>query len=756
MEPTLHLNEFFIEGGDQEQSHVLLHITEPSTEDEKKKGYFFAVCETSRADNKFILKLQGIIDEIENEYYDTPEGKSENILEPILEKANQQSVTLLNDDCDFHCVVGALRPPEIIFSFFNNPQVLLFYRKSDGAYHKMNLVDDNQEESSTDENHIFSQIIQGKIGQDDFLLLGTPHIGDYFSADRMQKILTTRTTGQSAKHLEKVLSELKNGQSFGGLIVHLEGDFKTLAAKTEAQKVIPHGKSVSDLYATVQNTADTLSPSVINSINSKIKNWQSNLSSPANTTIITRESGPSHKTAIESAHLKPHLSLGHSGQNGATKVMVHGLWEGLKTALNGLLWLVIFFFNIIKGILHGLINLFYIVTNLHNQRKPALDGARLMWRNFTQFFVQLSRLTKILTVLFILSALILAGGISYTKMQKNQKIADTLYQENLKTIASQIDAAEGALIYNDNAGALKELNKAREILKTLPCSSKEEKTTCVSVEGQISGILNKLRKVTVTKPVLIVDWSAQTGGLEHVLKIGNKILAFNSASSTIATYDFLTKESSTLNNNLPAGFNLGAVPKENDYAVLLYGQRDLYKFNPEDNTISKIDVEYPNSDAELKGLVVYNRRLYSLDTKNSEIYKHDSIKTGFALGKEWINDLSADLRNGIAFTVEGDVFVANNNGNINKFTKGLIQPFAIQDLEPALSTSKEIWSYNDLKYLYILDETGKRLIVLEKDGKVKTQIQANEFMRPTGMIIDEDNKIGYILDSNKLYQISLP
>ena len=46
MENTLNLNEFFVEGENQELSHVLLHIIQPSTpEEEREKGYFFAACE---------------------------------------------------------------------------------------------------------------------------------------------------------------------------------------------------------------------------------------------------------------------------------------------------------------------------------------------------------------------------------------------------------------------------------------------------------------------------------------------------------------------------------------------------------------------------------------------------------------------------------------------------------------------------------------------------------------------------------------
>ena len=52
----MHLNEFFVEGSSPEESHVLLNITEPSTPEERGKGYFFAICEIFNGDNDYILK----------------------------------------------------------------------------------------------------------------------------------------------------------------------------------------------------------------------------------------------------------------------------------------------------------------------------------------------------------------------------------------------------------------------------------------------------------------------------------------------------------------------------------------------------------------------------------------------------------------------------------------------------------------------------------------------------------------------------
>jgi hypothetical protein len=76
-------------------------------------------------------------------------------------------------------------------------------------------------------------------------------------------------------------------------------------------------------------------------------------------------------------------------------------------------------------------------------------------------------------------------------------------------------------------------------------------------------------------------------------------------------------------------------------------------------------------------------------------------------------------------------------------------------LDPALTSANEIWTYTDLDYIYILDSSNKRLLVLDKIGQLKAQITAGEFSNPSGMVVDEQKSTAYILDNNRLFQVNL-
>ncbi len=83
-----------------------------------------------------------------------------------------------------------------------------FLQKQTETIKKIDLLQENSENEDEDKQ-IFSQIIEGKISTDDYFFISTGKVEDYFSQDRLQKIISTRPPRQSAEHLERVLKELK-------------------------------------------------------------------------------------------------------------------------------------------------------------------------------------------------------------------------------------------------------------------------------------------------------------------------------------------------------------------------------------------------------------------------------------------------------------------------------------------------------------------------------------------------------------------
>ncbi len=773
METALHLHEFFVEGNSPEASHVLLNITEPSTIAERGKGYFFAICEINNATTKYIAKMQSVIDEIENSYYEIPDQIGQSAMEIVLDKINQESLSMVQPEIALHCIVGAIREDDIIFSFYGHPQMVLFYKTKDGLYRKMDLVEQNKSNEQNSEssekqekNQLFSQIIQGKIGPNDFFFAGTPHIIEYFNHDRLQKIITTRPPRQSSEHLQRVLSEIKNDLSFGGIIINFQpGAAVSTPIKSSPARKGGAGRSLKNLFSTERNTAHILSPSFL-------PRFQDKEDSAPNKEELVAEmmSGAevdTHTNAeITSSHLRARTAkippknrkTGAMNLEDFVKKLLTIIWTILKYLVRGLGLLVLLIWTILSALGKNFLLLFFIITNYKNRRHNILAEWARWWKNLKENIVRLPLVTKILLTLSLILLLAFSGGIIYVGAKQKKEARVSAYTKAVQNIKTKEDAAESSLVYNDTNAALISIAEAKQIIKELSCSSASEKSTCKNLQDRLNGILIKARKITVVNPQLLANWNTLTPAaqINNIFLLNNKIYGFGPTSTNIATYDPLAKESGLITPGISVkNFTAASVPKENDYAVLLYDNKNIAQFNPKDNSWRKIEIDYPNQNTIISNISVYNRRLYSLDTQNNQVYKHDAIKTGFALGKEWLKNNTVDIKTGVDLTVDGDVFVLGNNGAVYKFTGGVAESFTITGLDPALVSADQIWTYNDLNYIYILDTAGKRIIVLDKTGQLKTQITATEFTRPAGMIVDEQKGVAYVLDNNKVYLIEL-
>ena len=761
MDQTLHLHEFFVEGNNPEESHVLLNITEPSTLAEKDKGYFFVICEINNAETKYIAKMQSIVDEIENSYYEIPDEANQTALEIVLNKINQENISMIQPEITLNCIIGVIRENEIIFSFYGHPQMVLFYKTKDGIYKKMDLVEENKPSEEAEDSQLFSQIVQGKIGPNDYFFAGTPNIISYFNHARLQKIITTRLPRLSSEHLQRVLSELKSDLSFGGIIVNLQkGDDAISTTRISPIKKGSSARSLKNLFGAERNTADILSPSFLPKFQEKINNALEEGEEPE--MMSANRPGLRANTEITSSHLRARhekmKALPSVNWQETVKNIFLFIWKILRYIGKGLLLFALLIGTIFSGIGRNTLLLFFVITNYQNRRRNILNAWVRWWQNLRDNIKHLPLITKVLLISAIVLVIVFSTGIWYVKAKQESQARTQAFSQALDNIMAKQDTASGFLVYGDTEGALGKLNEARGILKNLTCESNTEKTTCQNTEKEINNLLMKARKITIAQPQLLADWSkiTPTTNADHAFVLNNKIYGFGADSASILSYDLLTKESDLITPPIAVkNFRGVSVPKENDYAIFLYEDRNIAEFKPQDNSWKKIDISFPIPNAQISSAIVYNRRVYSLDTANNQIYKHDVITNGFSLGKPWLQDNSTDLKAGVDLAVDGDVFVLGQNGIINKFTKGQLQNFNLSKIEPPLTTADKIWTYNDLNYIYVLDTAEKRILVVDKMGQVKNQVTADEFTKPTAMIVDEPKNIMYILDSNKLYQVAL-
>lgn len=344
-------------------------------------------------------------------------------------------------------------------------------------------------------------------------------------------------------------------------------------------------------------------------------------------------------------------------------------------------------------------------------------------------------------------------------IQQRQRVAaqDAAFNNAVKEIRDQKASVEGAIVYKNDEVAYSEFKTANEKLASLICKTAQQKTTCASLKDELGALGIKLRKITVAKLTNLTNFEAlPKTGKEGLVKAKNKLIAFSPATSSLFVYDLLSGETKII-STYPSitGFTEASTPKENDYILFVYNKKQLMRLNMNDLSVNLIEISFTSDKSEIAGFSVYNRRLYVLDPADNTILRHDSIKTGFSPGQDWLKDKSSSLSDGYDLTIDGDVFITKNDGKILKFASGEVQGFQVFGIDPAINSPAKIWTYTDIPYIYVLETSQKRLIVFEKDGHFVGQYTNDSLVQPTGFSVDYASRTAYILDSGKLMKLPI-
>ncbi|EKE06765.1 MAG: hypothetical protein ACD_18C00283G0008 [uncultured bacterium] len=750
MKNGLEIQEFFVEGSNQRASHVLLHIAEPITQTEKDKGYFFAIIEVSGSYSEQISQLQQIVDDIEIKYYDEENTNIDNYFESVLQEINQQSHNILQyKDSTVSALVGIIQKRHLILAYHGSPNAYLFFAGKEGL--RSTEIIDREETENT--GQLFSSVVEGDMKDDDYLYVATPSVTGHFSPDRVRKIIQNRATKQGAMHIQKVLENLQDEKSFGGIVFHTpKTQLEVKRYRNTQADDIGSQESMDDLLNTTRNTADTLSPSLLKNIKDKINS--SFRKNKDNTNLDKKIIKKTSRGVTTHGNIETNFRNNKKDKNQklSEKLLVL-IGKVLVFIFTGIFFV---FKKVLTTILSWISNIFYLITNKSGKRTIIADRFITALNERRERVRNVSMISKILFIALILLAVIFLSSIVYIKIKENKEAKIAQYENMLQTINDKKDDAEAKLLYGEDSKALEILDEAKLMINNLSQNTDEEKTKYNELITSINEILNKLQKMNNVETEIIADFnnSKPSDPLQKIINIGDDIFAYSEKDKNMYKVNIISKDIETKNHENQTNLQTATTPKEEDKIIFLSKDNSVFEYTKLTGSLSKKDIGFPSDNANITNIAIYNRKLYSLSPSTEQIYKHSQTQTGYDRGTAWITQKSSSLSKAISIAIDGDVFVLTSDAKILHFYGGQEKAFEIQGVHPELKNPTEIWTYADSDYLYLLDPENKRIVLLDKDGNFIEQFTSSEWKKPNNMLVDEDNKVVYVLDDNKIYKFS--
>jgi hypothetical protein len=152
----------------------------------------------------------------------------------------------------------------------------------------------------------------------------------------------------------------------------------------------------------------------------------------------------------------------------------------------------------------------------------------------------------------------------------------------------------------------------------------------------------------------------------------------------------------------------------------------------------------------------YAGNIYLLDKPANTIWRFAGAEGSFGSKSDWLGvGVEPDFSRIVSITIDGNIWVLSQTGKILKFSRGSPQNVAAAGVFPALVSANAIYTNEEAGFVYILDKTGKRIVVLDKDGNYKAQYFSDRLSEANDLVVSEAQKKIILLAGSKLYFLEI-
>jgi hypothetical protein len=132
---------------------------------------------------------------------------------------------------------------------------------------------------------------------------------------------------------------------------------------------------------------------------------------------------------------------------------------------------------------------------------------------------------------------------------------------------------------------------------------------------------------------------------------------------------------------------------------------------------------------------IFGSNLYTLDGKDVLKYRAPAYDSS-----SYFTETPSFKSDPVDMAISGPVWILEENGTVERFTKGKKDDFELKGLTAPVGEGAKIYADSDLTNVYILDVKNQRVVVVSDDGDFITQYEGSFIKGATSFAIDEEKK----------------
>ena len=350
--------------------------------------------------------------------------------------------------------------------------------------------------------------------------------------------------------------------------------------------------------------------------------------------------------------------------------------------------------------------------------------------------------------------IILVLGISIKLIMGIESEEEIYLREQLSIAREALNQADTLLLQGDRTQASDYLEKSKESIQiVLSSKSKNFRSDAQFMLADVQEKQLQVENARKVTPNLLADIGVKNDNVHALgmIELRGGIFAFDQKQVYKTIRNIVEK-----GLQISEKENIVAGDSREDQNNLLFLTDSPRLIEYRDGVISPMNTE---DDIWKRGIDIktYGRYAYFLDPTENQIWKYERKRTNYSGAVPY--NQTADLSRAVSFTIDGAVYIMNDDGSIQKLFRGELQNYEFRDLPsvPFQGQNLKILTRTDLDFLYLLDPDNERLLIFVKGDRFATYKKQVLFgiSGAQDFTIDELGQRVNILVDDKVYEFSL-
>lgn len=343
---------------------------------------------------------------------------------------------------------------------------------------------------------------------------------------------------------------------------------------------------------------------------------------------------------------------------------------------------------------------------------------------------------KGLVLLFLMMILLISGSIIFRNNEKKNIEELTMKMEEMEETIFNVDLLISSGKEKEAFSILTDLYNEALRLKF----DKIEADTVLRLES-----LSKIQFVDSLESLVSFDTKELTP--ERILVINNTIYLYTPFSDKIMEIDISTQEkrfytaparpgSATVINNLP----------------VFFAKPDLLFTIQNSETIELDRLKLPSFTSDLGGIISFGNNIYLRGFDNREIVRYVDFGSE---PERWFNSETKKPANIQSMSADGSIWLISSGNLISKYVSGNHVEDIEIDIFPFIKNLSRISTSSNNPYLFLLEPTRNRFIIIDKRGGLVKQFQGESLNGLVDFWISNDGKEIFLLNRSEIYQLTI-